>query len=82
MGEGEEMIEKTQQLLPDQKRISEPCVLGNQVTVVAGWGVGGIGDGPGREVSFLHVWGRAREFPAEHRPRRRVPATGAVSRGT
>ena len=26
VGEGKEMIEKTQQLLPDEKGISEPCI--------------------------------------------------------
>lgn len=49
-GEGKEMIEKTQQLLPDEKGISEPCILGNQVTVVAGWGVGGSGMGQGEKL--------------------------------
>lgn len=48
-GEGKE-IEKTQQLLPDEKGISEPCILGNQVMVVAGWGVGGSGMGQGEKL--------------------------------
>lgn len=49
-GGGKEMIANTQQLWPDEKVISEPRVLGNQVMVAVESGAGG-------EVCFLWIWG-------------------------